>query len=113
MLHSLRLTPELLVARLLTVSICLFSFAVLPLPQLFMLTGGQSIETECPCQEDGEKPEEELLGTSVRQRLSVCKTSADRRVAGADNFHNKPSKAHFPAIVGHRLANGNFAPLVI
>ena len=116
MLHRLRPTPGLLVARFLTVSILLCAFVAVPLPQFVVLTSAQAVESECPCEKDRETSEEVLVvENSVRRRLkSVGKTHVCRAYDTADNPHKSSSNARqLPATGGHRLANGCRAPLLI
>ena len=116
MLHRLRPTPGLLVARFLTVSILLCAFAAVPLPQFIVLTSAHEVESECTCKEDRETSEEALIvENSVRRRLrSVGKTRVCRVYDTAGKPHKSSSNARqLPATGGHRLANGCRAPLLI
>ena len=101
--------------RLLAVSLC--AFVALPLPQFFVLTHVQAVESECPCHEDKDTSEKELVvGSSVRRRLS--RSVGDTGVRRTFGPVGRPQKAAsymrlLPAIVGHQLANGLCAPLLI
>jgi hypothetical protein len=105
----------MLVTRLLAACLCVF--LALPLPQFFVLTNVQAVESECPCHEDKDTSEEELVvRSSVRRRLSrsVGDTRV-RRTFGPVGSHQTASSymRQLPAIVGHQLAHGLCAPLLI
>ena len=103
-------------SRLASVSICLCAVAVLPFPQFALLTCGATTEAESPSHDDRENLEEE----------QVVRPSARRNTKHRD--HSLLSKSHdtriplrqiaayagyLPTIVGHQLANGLRAPLLI
>ena len=101
------------IARLLAVPICLCVLVVLPLPQFVVL----GVESECPSHENEDASEEELVvGSSVRRRLRSVGNTRVRRIFGpVGRPHQKTSSyvRQLPAIVGHQLANGLCAPLLI
>ena len=111
-----RSTTRLPLSRLVSVSICLCAVAFLPLPQLAVLTWAESAERECPCQEGRESFEEELIVGS-----SACRRLNDRRHSDLSRPHETGDRLHqiasyagrLPAMVGHQLANGLCAPLLI
>ena len=112
MLHRIRPTHRTLIARLLAVPICLCVFAVLPLPQFVVL----AVESACPCHEDEDTSEVELvIGSFVRRRLRSVGNTRVRRIFGPAGRRQKTSSyvRQLPAIVGHQLANGLCAPLLI
>ena len=113
---ALRSTTRLPLLRLVSVSICLFTFAVLPIPEIFVLTLVEATEAESPSQEDRERSEEELVVCpSARRNLNHRRHSDLRRSHETrDRLDQIASDAgHLPAIVGHQLANGLRAPLLI
>ena len=111
-----RPTTRLIISRLASgsVGLCLFTF--IPLPLLVGTTGVELAEGECPFQKDRESPDEELAVWS-----SACRRLNDRCHSGlrwpretSDRLHQSDSHAGRPlAIVGHQLANGLCAPLLI
>lgn len=106
----------MLVARLLAVPICLCVFSALPLPQFVVLTPAQGVESECLCHEEGDTSEEGLVvGSSDGRRLRSVGNTRVRRVVGSLGRPQKSSSyaRQLPAIVGHQLANGLCAPLLI
>ena len=111
-----RLTTSVMFSRLVTVSVFLCAFAVLPLPHLICMECEGACETECPFEEDGESSEEELAAPmSMRQRLSSRLLEAIpflqlKNIAGR---HVSPKDGRLHAVIGHQLANGLCAPLVI
>ena len=111
-----RSTTRLPLSRLVSVSICLCAFAVLPLPQLGVLTWTESAEANHPCQENGESSEQELVVcSSARRRLNDQRHSDHSRPHETGNgLHHIASFADsLPTIVGHHLANGRCSPLLI
>ena len=111
-----RPTTRLIISRLASVSVGLCLFTFIPLPLLAGTTGVEAAEGECPFQKDRENPEEELaVCSSASRRLN------DRRHSGlrwpreiGNRLHQSDSDAGRPlAIVGHQLANGLCAPLLI
>ena len=100
-------------SRFVSVSVCLCAFLVLPFPQLTVLTCGAPAETESSSQEERESAEEELVvcpaaGRNLNDRRHIW--SHDNR----DPLHQIAAyAAKLPVIVGHRLANGLCAPLLI
>ena len=116
MLHRIRPTHAMLVARLLAVPICLCMFPALPLLQFVVLTGAHGAESERPCHEDEDTSEEELVArSSVRRRLRSVGSTRVRRIFGTVGRPQKTSSyaRQHPAIVGHQLADGLCAPLLI
>ncbi len=106
----------LILSGLRSVSICLCAFAFLPFPQLVQLTWTESAERKCPSQGDRESSGEELVvWSSARRRLNDRRHSdLIRPPETGDRLCRIASCAGFPlAIVGHHLANGLGAPLLI
>ena len=111
-----RPTTRLIISQLASVSVGLCLFTFIPLPLLVGTTGVEAAEGECPFQKDRENAEEELAVWS-----SACRRLNDRRHSGlrwprgtGDRLHQSDSHAGRPlAIVGHQLANGLCAPLLI
>lgn len=106
-------TIRLAFSRLVSASVCLCAFVLLQVPQVATLA---STETECPCQEDEKKSESELVvWTSAHRRASGRRRGSLSRPPETSNQHRQNASAalRFPTIVGHRLANGLRAPLVI
>ena len=98
------------------VLICLCAFAVLPFPQLGVLIWAESAEGECTRQENRESSEETLVvWSSARRRLNNRHHSDHSRPhETGDRLHQIASHAgRLPVIVGHQLANGLGAPLLI
>jgi hypothetical protein len=113
----LRSTIRLALSRLVSVSVCLCAFTFLPLPQLAGTTWTESSEAEFPLEEeDGKSAEEELaVGSSARRRLNHRR---GRNLSlpyetGNPRCHSTPSGSRLLAIVGHQLANGLGAPLLV
>ena len=103
-------------SRLVSASICLCAFAALPLHHLPGLTLVESADGECPFEEDGKRSEEErIVFPSARRRLIPgCYRDLRRPHEAGDRLHQIASYAsRSPAIVGHQLANGLCAPLLI
>jgi hypothetical protein len=106
-------TARLIISRLTSVSVglCLFTFT--PFLLLAGPTGVEVTEGECP---DRESSEEELA-----VRSSACRRLNNQRHSGlrwpcetGDRLHQSDSHTGRPlAIVGHQLANGLCAPLLI
>jgi hypothetical protein len=110
-----RSITQLTFSRLASVLAFLCAFTVLPLPQISGLARAETCESECPCEEDGENLEEELVvSASTRRRLhnrchDVCQFYGVNVPLRQFSSHgNSPQ-----ATVGHFLANGLRAPLVI
>ncbi len=109
-------TTRLTFSRLVTVSICLCAFAFLPLPQFVGLTGTESAEGKCPGQEERENSEEEQVDwSSARRRLNDRRhCDLSRSPETGDRLdHIAPIVGRALAMVGHQLANGLCAPLLI
>ena len=114
MVLRLRSTRRLTFSRLFSVSICLCAF--LPLTQLAGLPWVESIEAECPCQEDGESSEEkQVVFSSARRRLNNRHQNDFSRPREPRRrlYQIASCVDRLPAIVGHQLTNGLCAPLLI
>jgi len=103
--------------RLVSVLACFFAFALFLVPQLSASCCERSAETECPCEQDGERSESEVVATSlIRHRLD-CRRSACRDQIHRTGNHVTHRLTSYvcrpPAIVGHQLANDLDAPLLI
>lgn len=117
-----QLTIRSSASRLMSVIVCLCAFTCLQVPQLSALIWAESVEIECPMEEDGEgSQKEQVVSASARRRLS-------KRFVHASWPHGNGIRAHRnssllrqtnsnggrpQAIIGHQLANGLRAPLVI
>ena len=113
---GVRSTTRLVFSRLVSVSVYFFAFAVLPLPQFVVLTCAEAAEGQCPREGEGENSEEELVfWSSARRRLNHRHRSDLRQSCETGHrLHRKASSAgHLPAIVGHQLAHGLGAPLLV
>jgi len=80
-----------------------------------MLAWAELSEAEYPVEEDGENAEEELVVVaSVRRRLNNRRPQSGRSY-GTGNLVRQTASydSRLQAIVGHQLANGLRAPLVI
>ena len=103
-------------SRLMYVSVYLCIFSFLPAPQVSVLAWAQSAEVECPCEEDGERSNQEQVVSSSARRPLKDRHHRDltRLHEIGDRFHPIAScDGRRQAIVGHRLANGLCAPLLI
>ena len=110
-----RSTTRLAFSRLVSVSLCLCAFAVVPYPQFAVLTYAAPAEAESPSQEDPESSKKQLVVCrSARRNLNHRRDShLGRSHDTGDPLHQIASYAgHLPAIVGHQLANGLRAPLL-
>jgi len=109
-------TMRLAFSRLVSVTMSLCALAFLPLPQYAMLTLVETSEAECPVQEEGERSREELVVRSPARRRSNdrvrCGISRSRKAYVCFQQSNSCA-VRLPAIVGHQLANGLRAPLLI
>jgi len=116
MLHRLQRMPSLRIARLVPVLTCLCAFLLFSTLQVAALAGPGSVETECPCKEYGERSEKELVdwcSAHIRSN-NRCHQGLSR----PPEKRKQPQRVHkiaerVPAIVGHQLANGLCAPLLI
>ena len=111
-----RSTTRLAFSRLTSVSICLCAFALLPLPEFVVMTSVEAAEVESPSQENRDSSEEELVVcSSARRRMSHRRHSKlSRSYETCDRRDQIASYGgRFPTIVGHQLANGLCAPLLI
>jgi hypothetical protein len=106
-----------LFSRLVSVSVCLCAFSFLAPPQLSMQARAESAEERSPCEEEGENSEEELVvGSSLRRGSKARRQSGgiSRPYKSVDRLRRSASYVGCsPAIVGHQLANGVCAPLLI
>jgi len=111
-----RSTTRLTFFRLVPVSICLCVFTMLPVPQFAALASAESTEVESPCKGDGEKSEKELgVWCSAHGRSKIRRHRGPGRPPEKTNRSQlaTPTAERAPAIVGHHLANGLRAPLLI
>lgn len=103
-------------SQFISVLICFSVFTFSAFPQLPLLTQAELAEEKCPSEKDEKNSEEELIVcSSARRRLNkrrhnhLCLPHATgkspRQIASNAN--------RFLAIVGHQLANGLCAPLLI
>lgn len=113
---AIRTATRLQLSPLMPVAICLCAFVCAPVTQSSVLPWLESAETEVPLGEDQQVSEEELLA-----RPRAGRSSVERRHS---NLSHSPTTSgrqrgvacqagHCQAIVGHQLANGLRAPLVI
>ena len=116
MARKARSTTRLTFSWLVSVSICLCVLVAVPSPQLAVLTGGAPAEAEPPRQE-GSESSKEKLGVCPAARRNAnhrCGSHLGRSHDTRDLLHQIASYAgRLPAIVGHQLANGLRAPLLI
>lgn len=115
---ALRVQPTtgLFSTRFTWVLVCFCAFAFLRFPQLVALQSVVSAETEIPGQGDGERSEEEqVVSCTARRRLNDRRHSElGKRHVPSHRFQQIVVYAsRFQAIVGHQLANGLCAPLLI
>jgi hypothetical protein len=107
-----RSTTLLSLSRLISVSICLCGFMLLPVSQLPLLTWVELTEGECP--EEGESSKEErVVCSSARRRLNDRRHSdlaPSRQAVGCRIVSHVSCPS---VIVGHQFANGLRAPLLI
>lgn len=110
-----RSTTRLPLLRLVSVAICIGAVAVFQLPHL-AVSMWTSTEAECLCQEDGERSKQKQVRlSSARYRLdNRLHSHLSRPHETGGRLHQVASYAgRVPAIVGHQLANGLGAPLLI
>ena len=108
-----RSTTRLPLLRLVLVLVLASLCAFLPLPHLGVLTLAESDEAKCPCQEGRESSEEgPFVWPSPHRHLNYrCLNRSHKTV---DRLHQIASySGHLSAIVGHQLANGFRAPLLL
>lgn len=99
-----------------SVSIWLYACAFLLFPQLAGQAWTESAEGERPCQEDRENSEEELVvWPSARRRLSEQRRCEFGRPHDTGHWLQRIASCSSrpTAVVGHQLANGLGAPLLI
>lgn len=98
-----------------SVSICLCAVATLPLPQLSASNWTETCEAECPAHENGESFEEELVVAASARRREQLHYRIGRlsRRPGRGLRRVISSVSQPRAIVGHQIANGLRAPLLI
>jgi len=114
-------TMRLAFSRLVSVTMCFCALAFLPLPQHAVLALVETSEAECPpVQEEGERSKEELVVRSPARRRSNnrvhCGINRSRKAYVCFQQSNSQSNScavRLPAIVGHQIANGLRAPLLI
>ncbi len=110
-------TIQLAFSRLVSVSVYLCALSFLPLPPHAVLAFANMSEAECPLQEEGESPKEELVARSSARRRSNDQLPSSRNQQPRNTFicfqQHTSSAGLLPAIVGHRLSNGHCAPLLI
>lgn len=104
--------------RILIAPLCLAIFAIfatLPVPLSALVLDLLAVEAECPWEEREDTSEEEVVaGPSVRRRVPKVRKTRSRESVGVVEFLKIfPTARRLPAIVGHQLANGLRAPLVI
>ncbi len=105
-------TMQFAFSRLVSVSVCLCVFSLLPNPQFSMVESGESHETERPYEEDG--AEEAVVRSSARRRLNQLRHSELGTFHEIGDPHRIASYTiRCSAIVGHQLANDLCAPLLI
>ncbi|MEO1984765.1 MAG: hypothetical protein ABGZ23_25065 [Fuerstiella sp.] len=115
MAFHVRSKIRLTLRRFLSMSVCVFTF--LALPQLALPTWvAEAMESECPCQEDEESSEERLAVAASERRLHAgCGRrglNRPRETGGCLRRSNYLVDCS-PAVVGHQLANGLRAPVLI
>ena len=117
MVFRVRSTTRLPLSRLVSVSICFCVFAFLPPSQLIVGAWAESSQGECPHQEDGKKSEGKLVDwSSARSSLKDRRQRDLKRPISTGNRLYQIAASYaggLPAIVGHQLANGLRAPLLI
>ena len=97
-----------------SVYICICSFFTGP--QLSVSPWAESLETECPCEEDGERAEQEQVVSSSVRRRSKCRRRSVLWWQCENGNQLKPITSctgHLPVIAGHQFAGGLCAPLLI
>ncbi len=110
------LTIRTVLSGLAPAVIFLCAFVTLPLPLIAEATGTQSWEEESPSEESGENHETEFVVTASEcRRLSRLSCHAlDRCQRTVHHLHLASSgRKSIPAVIGHQLANGLCAPLLI
>ena len=110
-----RSTTRLSLLRLVSVSIWFAAIAVL-MPSHLSVSTWTSAEAECFCHEGGERSKQKQLGFfSARHRLDPRRRhDLSRPHEAGSRLQQIASYAdRVPAIVGHQLANGLGAPLLI
>ena len=116
MFHSFQRTPKLHVSRFFTVSIYLCALTFLPVPQVATLARTESAEAESPCKEDGKRSEKELSDwCSAHGRSNDQRHRGPSRPPEKNNRRQRITRivGRVPAIIGHQLANGLCAPMLI
>jgi hypothetical protein len=98
-----------LLSRLVTVTIGLCALSIVPIPQSSVLERAESTETECLCEE--ERAEARM---SARRRLKRLQYHERMTFFEIGNLRQVAiSASRSSAIIGHRLANGLCAPLLV
>ena len=103
-------------SRLVTVSMCFYAFSAMPIPQFRVLTWAESAEDECPSEKDREGAEEERVErNSERRRLKKRPHSNFGQFPELGRHHLQITSLGDPplGVIGHQLANGICAPLLI
>lgn len=98
-----------------SLSVCLCAFCLVMPLEVASLASSDSTESECPSEEGGKSSEDELVvSSSRRSRLDESKHSRPDFVPKTASLRSFDSyKPPTSAIVGHRLANGLSAPLLL
>ena len=116
MAFRVRFTARLSWLQLVSVSVCLCVFTFLPVYHHDLVKCVEAAKGECPCHEQDESSEKELV---------VCSSTRHRLNSRARGDISRPRETHLrlhqdasctgrrPAIVGHQFANGLCAPLQI
>ena len=116
MARRVRLT-WLPLSQLATVSVCVCTFALLPFSQLATLTLAKSAGAERHCHEDGASSKELVVLSSARRHLKDQRRRAPARPHEvSDRLHQTVTVSyagHILGIIGHQLANGLCAPLLL
>jgi len=108
--------PGLRITRIVPVSICLCAFILFPTLQVTALAGPESSETACHYKEDGETSEKELVDWFSTHRRSNNRPHQGLNRLSGNRIHPQRVLAtanRVSANVGHQLANGLCAPLLI
>ncbi len=116
MIRKGRLTMPQVSSQLAYALICLCAVGFLAAPSMTVNACCVGFaEGECPCEENGEGAENEVIGCSLaRHRLSEQRHRAHRQPHDTGDRPERIASGttHLPATVGHQLANGVRAPLL-
>jgi len=113
---KVRSTTSRLLSNLCAVSRGLCIFVFLLLPQLAVPTSAKTTEGNCPCQENEESSENELVACSSQRRRLHDRRHEDHRWSheSSDRFRQIAFYSGCAqATVGHHFVNGLCAPLLI